>query len=51
MKNIMNSPLLVLALSLVVLWLSTRVGVSFRKKRQSPEEDDHEDFVLIVLLP
>ena len=48
MKNIMNSPLLVLALSLVVLWLSTRLGVSFRKKRQSPEEDDHEDFVLIV---
>jgi hypothetical protein len=48
MKNIINSPLLVLTLSLVALWLSTRIGVSFRKQRRSPEEDEHEDFVLIV---
>ena len=47
MKNIMNSPLLVLALSLVALWLSTRIGIVFRQKRKL-EEDNHEDFVIIV---
>jgi hypothetical protein len=43
----MNSPLLVLALSLVVLWLSTRLGIAFRKRRRL-EDEEHEDFVLIV---
>jgi hypothetical protein len=47
MKNIINSPLLVLALSLVALWLSTRIGIAFRQRRRL-EEDEHEDFVLIV---
>jgi hypothetical protein len=47
MKNIINSPLLVLALSLVALWLSTRIGIAFGKRRRL-EEEEHEDFVLIV---
>jgi hypothetical protein len=47
MKNIMDSPLLVLVLSLGVLWLSSRVGIAFRERRRL-EEEEHEDFVLIV---
>jgi heme/copper-type cytochrome/quinol oxidase subunit 2 len=47
MSRILNSPLLVLALSLVVLWLSTQVSIAFRERRRL-EEEEHEDFVLVV---
>jgi hypothetical protein len=47
MKTIMNSPLLVLTLSLFVLWLSSRLGIAFRERRRL-EEEEHEDFDLIV---
>jgi hypothetical protein len=48
MGRIMDYPFLVLAISLVVLWLSSRIGVSFRKSRRNMEEDEREDFGLIV---
>jgi hypothetical protein len=48
MTNILRFPLLVLALSLVALWLSVRIGVSFRKRRRSLEENEREDFGIIM---
>jgi len=43
MLHIMRFPLLVLALSLVVMWVSARIGASFRKL----EEDLREDFSIV----
>jgi len=48
MTNILRFPLLVLALSLVALWLSVRIGVSFRKRRRSLEENERKDFGIIM---
>jgi hypothetical protein len=48
MNPIVRNPVLVLALSLVVLWLSVRIGVSFRKSRRSLEENEREDFGIIM---
>ncbi|MGB7730942.1 MAG: hypothetical protein WBL50_23150 [Candidatus Acidiferrum sp.] len=48
MSEVMRYPFLVLVLSLVVLWLSARIGVFFRKKRQNIDEHDNENFILIV---
>jgi hypothetical protein len=46
--NILRFPLFVLALSLVALWLSVRIGVSFRKRRRALEENEREDFGIIM---
>jgi len=46
--NYFRYPFLVLALSFVVLWLSARIGVFFRKRRRNLEEDEREDFGIIV---
>lgn len=43
----MNSPFLVFLLSLLVLWLSVRVGAWFRKRRPI-EEDERKDFAVII---
>jgi hypothetical protein len=48
MTNKLRFPLLVLALSLVALWLSVRISVSFRKRRRSLEENEREDFSIIM---
>jgi hypothetical protein len=48
MNEIMRYPFLVLVLSLLVLWLSARIGAFFRKKRRNAEEHDSENFGLIV---
>jgi hypothetical protein len=48
MEQIIRYPTLVLAISLVLLWLSTRIGTSFRKRRRKLEEDELADFGLIV---
>jgi hypothetical protein len=45
--NIMNYPFLVAGISLVLLWLSARVGASVRRKRILREEE-HEDFNVVV---
>ncbi len=37
-----------MGLSLVVLWLSVRIGVSFRKRRQGLDENEREDFGIIM---
>lgn len=48
MNKIMNFPLLVLALSLVLLWLSMRIGVFFRQRRRGPDDETREEFGVIV---
>jgi hypothetical protein len=47
MNQIMRYPMLVLTLALVALWLSVRIGAFFCKRR-SLEEDEREDFGVIV---
>jgi hypothetical protein len=47
MKNIIDYPLFVFALALLGLWLSSRIGSSFLRKRGKLEEDMREDFGVI----
>jgi hypothetical protein len=44
----MRYPSVVLAISLVALWLSVQIGVSFRNRRMSIEENEREDFGIIM---
>jgi hypothetical protein len=48
MNQIVRYPLLVLALGLVTLWLSAKIGASFRKRRRNAEETEREDFSIVV---
>jgi hypothetical protein len=48
MNQIGRYPLLVLALGLVILWLSAKIGAFFRRRRQSSEEIEREDFGVVV---
>ncbi|MGA7136415.1 MAG: hypothetical protein WBZ14_01975 [Terriglobales bacterium] len=48
MNQIMRYPTLILALSLVVLWLSARLGAAFCKGRAKLEADERDDFSLVV---
>src|SRR6266581_3712214 len=47
MNQIVRYPILVFAFSLLVLWLSVRIGAFFCKRR-SLEEDEREDFGVIA---
>jgi hypothetical protein len=47
MNYFLNSPLLVLALSLVTLWLSELMGTALRKRRNL-QEDERDGFSLIA---
>jgi len=44
----MNHPILVLAVTLVGLWLAGRIGVAFRHRREEMPLDEHEDFGVIL---
>ena len=48
MNNLTDNPLIVFALALFVLWLSTRIGSSFLKRRRKLEEGVREDFGIIL---
>jgi len=48
MFPIMRYPFFVLAFSLAVMWLSARIGVSFRKRRHNAEEAERDDFGVVV---
>jgi hypothetical protein len=48
MNQIVRYPLLVLALGLVTLWLSAKIGAFFRRRRQKSEETEREDFGVVV---
>jgi hypothetical protein len=47
MKNMMNYPILVFALSLVVLWLAARIGAYLHRRRRYLEAE-HEDLGVIL---
>src|SRR5271154_6896022 len=46
-QNLMRSPFPVFLVSMVVLWLSARIGVAFRE-REVPDEDTRHDLDLAV---
>jgi hypothetical protein len=48
MSQIVGYPELVLALCLVILWVSAQIGIVFRKRRPNLEEGDREDFGVVV---
>jgi hypothetical protein len=48
MSYVLRYSFLVLALSLVVLWLSVRIGVFLRKRRRILEENEREDFGMVM---
>ncbi len=48
MNQIVRYPLLVLAMGLLTLWLSAKIGAFFRKRRQNPQEAEREDFGFVV---
>jgi len=43
-----NFPVLVFFLSLIVLWIATRIGTQLRLKRRPMDEDEREDLGVIV---
>jgi hypothetical protein len=48
MNRIMNSPLLLLAVSFVLLWFAVRIGVFFRQRRRGPDDETREELAVIV---
>jgi hypothetical protein len=48
MNQLVRYPFLVLVFAFVALWLSARIGASFRKRRRNPEESEREDFGVVV---
>jgi hypothetical protein len=48
MNHALRFPMLVLALSFAVLWLSVWIGVSIRKRRRILDEDERQDFGTIM---
>ncbi len=48
MNQIMRYPILMLALSLVALWLSARLGAAFGRRQTKLEGDERDDFGLVV---
>jgi hypothetical protein len=44
----MRYPFVVLAISLVALWLSVQIGVFFRNRGKSIEENEREHFGIIM---
>jgi hypothetical protein len=49
MRNLMNFPFFVLAVSFVLLCLSVRIGVSFRRARGQMADDERQDFGVIMV--
>ncbi len=48
MNQIVRFPILALVLAFVTLWLSAKIGASFRRRRRDPEEAEREDFGVVV---
>jgi hypothetical protein len=48
MSYVLRFSSFVLIFSLVVLWLSLQIGVSIRKRRRSLQENEREDFGMIM---
>ena len=48
MSDILDRPLVIFIVSFPALWLSAWIGIALRKRRQSSEDDGHEDFGIIL---
>jgi len=48
MSYVLRFSFLVLTISLMTLWLSVRIGIFFRKRRRSLEENEREDFGMVM---
>lgn len=48
MNHLTQYPLAVFVVSLIALWLSTRVGIFFRDRRRHPDQEVPEDFGTIL---
>jgi hypothetical protein len=48
MSNVPDYPVLVFALSFLVLWSSTRIGASLLRKHQQMQQDVREDFGIVL---
>jgi len=48
MKSVLDLPLAVFALSIVAMWFSTQIGVSFRKRVLPLQEGEEQDFNLVI---
>jgi hypothetical protein len=48
MLNPLNSPLLVLVVSLFIFWSCTWIGAWFRTRHRDTTADSHNDFTFIV---
>src|SRR6516165_5785174 len=48
MRSITDHPLAIFALSLVAMWLSAQIGVLFRNKVVPLEEDERQDFGIVI---
>ena len=48
MRSILDAPLAVFALSVVAMWLSAQIGVLFGNKLVSLEEDERQDFGIVI---
>src|SRR6516225_5535358 len=44
----MNDPAFVFLVALVVLWIAARLGAAIRRKRGEMNEEDREDFAVIL---
>jgi hypothetical protein len=48
MTNLMDYPAIVFLISLILLWLSSRIGGSIAKMRRRLDEGEREDFAIVV---
>jgi len=48
MTILVKSPFLVLVLSFTVMWLAARIGLFFRQRRETLDEDSYQDFSVVV---
>jgi hypothetical protein len=48
MNDLMNKPFVVFVLSLLILWLSTRLGALIRSRRRLLDSDEREDFNTVL---
>jgi hypothetical protein len=46
--NPLDYPLLVLAVSLLTLWISAWIGSSLRARQRNPNEESHDDFAFVL---
>jgi hypothetical protein len=48
MKSVLDMPLAVFAFSMVAMWFSTQIGISFRRRALPLQEGEQQDFNLVI---